>query len=136
MICLSRPYLFKSFKGCLPQILLGPFLNTLPHLYDPLYRGHKFNVDKTRIWPSSAYQWISCFVSLVEVRQSFHVFFHLHAIYMYFFLLVSIYWSNFTFQINLFANCWKLFVRNVLRKAYLVKIIVRQYNNGKQALNA
>ena len=27
--CLSRPYPFKFFKGCLPQILLGPFLNTL-----------------------------------------------------------------------------------------------------------
>ena len=23
---------FKFFKGCLPQILLGPFLNTLSHL--------------------------------------------------------------------------------------------------------
>ena len=23
---------FKFFKGCLPQILLGPFLNTLPHM--------------------------------------------------------------------------------------------------------
>ena len=29
----SRPYSFKFFKGCLPQILLGPFLNTLSHLY-------------------------------------------------------------------------------------------------------
>ena len=28
---LSRPYSFKFFKGCLPQILLGPFLNTLTH---------------------------------------------------------------------------------------------------------
>ena len=26
---LRRPYPFKFFKGCLPQILLGPFLNTL-----------------------------------------------------------------------------------------------------------
>ena len=26
---LSRPYPFKFFKGCLLQILLGPFLNTL-----------------------------------------------------------------------------------------------------------
>ena len=25
-VCLSRPYHFKFFKGCLPQILLGPFL--------------------------------------------------------------------------------------------------------------
>ena len=29
---LSRPYRFKFFKGCLPQILLGPFLNTLSHM--------------------------------------------------------------------------------------------------------
>ena len=27
MACLSRPYLFKFFKGCLPKILFGPFLN-------------------------------------------------------------------------------------------------------------
>ena len=32
MVCLSRPYPFKSFKGCLPQILLGPLLNTLSHM--------------------------------------------------------------------------------------------------------
>ena len=24
--------LYKFFKGCLPQILLGPFLNTLSHI--------------------------------------------------------------------------------------------------------
>ena len=29
MVCLGRPYNFKFFKGCFPQILLGPFLNTL-----------------------------------------------------------------------------------------------------------
>ena len=29
----SRSYPFKFFKGCLPQILLGPFLNTLSHIY-------------------------------------------------------------------------------------------------------
>ena len=32
MVCLSRPYSFKLFKGYLPQILLGPFLNTLPQM--------------------------------------------------------------------------------------------------------
>ena len=31
-ICLSRTYLFRFFKGCLPQILLGPFLNTLSYI--------------------------------------------------------------------------------------------------------
>ena len=25
MVCLNRPYHFKFFNGCLPQILLGPF---------------------------------------------------------------------------------------------------------------
>ena len=29
---LGRPYHFKFFKGCLPQILLGPFLNTLTQI--------------------------------------------------------------------------------------------------------
>ena len=29
---LGRPYFFKLFKSCLPQILLGPFLNTLSHI--------------------------------------------------------------------------------------------------------
>ena len=32
MVCLSRPYRFKFFKGCLPKILLGPFLNTWTHI--------------------------------------------------------------------------------------------------------
>ena len=32
MVCLGKPYHFILFKGCLPQILLGPFMNTLTHL--------------------------------------------------------------------------------------------------------
>ena len=32
MVCLSRSYPFKFFKGCLPQVLLGLFLNTLSKL--------------------------------------------------------------------------------------------------------
>ena len=31
-ISLNRPYPFKSFKGCLPQNLLGSFLNTLSQI--------------------------------------------------------------------------------------------------------
>ena len=31
-ICLGRPYHFNFFKGCLPQILLGLFLNTVTHI--------------------------------------------------------------------------------------------------------
>ena len=32
MVCLSRSYPFKFFKGCLPQILLGLFLNTVSQM--------------------------------------------------------------------------------------------------------
>ena len=32
MVCLGRRYHFKFFKGCLPQILLSSFLNTLSHM--------------------------------------------------------------------------------------------------------
>ena len=30
---LSRPYPFNFYKGCLPQILLGPFLKTCTQMY-------------------------------------------------------------------------------------------------------
>ena len=33
MVCLAKAYLFKFFKDCLPQILLGPFLNTLTQIF-------------------------------------------------------------------------------------------------------
>ena len=33
MICLSRPYPLKFFKDCLPQFLLGPFLNNLIQIW-------------------------------------------------------------------------------------------------------
>ena len=33
----QTPYHFKFFKGCLPQILLGPFLNTLTQII-PSYK--------------------------------------------------------------------------------------------------
>ena len=32
MVCLGRPFHFKFFKACLPQILLGQFLNTFSHI--------------------------------------------------------------------------------------------------------
>ena len=32
----GRPCHFKFFKGCFPQIILGPFLNTLTHIFNIL----------------------------------------------------------------------------------------------------
>ena len=45
----------KFFKGCLPQILLGPFLNTLTNLFLPSdlsVNGHckKYLKDKFTEW--------------------------------------------------------------------------------------
>ena len=42
----SKSYHFTFFKGCLPQILLGPFLNTLTHLYQASTSLIKF----TKFW--------------------------------------------------------------------------------------
>ena len=33
MVCLRKPYQFNFLKGCLPQILLGAFLNTFSHMW-------------------------------------------------------------------------------------------------------
>ena len=40
MVCLRRPYPFKYFKGRLPQILLGLFLNTLSQMKHSSHTKH------------------------------------------------------------------------------------------------
>ena len=44
MVCLSRPYPLKFFKGYFPQILLGPFLNASSQMYlkNQKSRNHSF----------------------------------------------------------------------------------------------
>ena len=39
IVCLGRPYHFKFFKGFLPQILLGQFLNTYTFLENKKISG-------------------------------------------------------------------------------------------------
>ena len=41
-ICLSRPYLFKVFKNCLLQILLGPFRSLASVLVKTYHHQHVF----------------------------------------------------------------------------------------------
>ena len=36
IVRLSKPYHLKFFKGCLPKILLGPLLNTLPRMIEAI----------------------------------------------------------------------------------------------------
>ena len=75
MICLSRLYHIKSFKGCLPQISIVPFLNTLSHVHsvklnfssteltfmrdDLLYDRCTSSAIKKRIQKLSAGCWLS-----------------------------------------------------------------------------
>ena len=49
-LCLNRPYPFKFCKGCLPQILLGSFLNTLSHINHPL-SSTNINMENHKKWP-------------------------------------------------------------------------------------
>ena len=36
IVCLNKPYHLEFFKGCLPQILPGPLLNTLSPFTQPM----------------------------------------------------------------------------------------------------
>ena len=63
MVCLSRPYHFKCFKGCLPQILLGSFFNIFPHL----------NIRKRKTYK----------------HTYIYIFIHIHLTYL---PLVPVYW--------------------------------------------
>ena len=52
---LRRPYPLKFFKGCLPRILLGPFFNTLSHMYQliaaskPVWQNSTFSFFQKNI---------------------------------------------------------------------------------------
>ena len=64
--CLSRPYPSKFFKGCLPQILLGPFLNTLSHIWKQFLIEKK--VIKKSITICRGIFWyvsITCFAAII-----------------------------------------------------------------------
>ena len=53
VVCLSKPYYFEFFKGSPPQILLGPFLNTLTNTvkqmkYIPDRNKNAFSKNKNK----------------------------------------------------------------------------------------
>ena len=53
MACLCRSYLFEFFKGCLLQILFGPFLNISSHLV-PLQISNSVTRDiNFSVWSTS-----------------------------------------------------------------------------------
>ena len=97
MVCLSRPYPFKLFKGCLLQNWLSPLLNTLSRLWVKLGKdkiwessnvkllgakiGNEFKFDEhiCNIWLKanqkfSALTWLSRFLTLEKRHTSFKAF--------------------------------------------------------------
>ena len=67
-ICLGRPYHFTLVKGGFPQILLGPFLNTLSHL-----TFSSRSIRKLLVWPLileyDAFTFSQFITKFSEVRQ-------------------------------------------------------------------
>ena len=49
MVCLSRSYHIKFFKGYLPQILFGSFLNTLTHFFNEVFAQPEKAVSHQKI---------------------------------------------------------------------------------------
>ena len=100
MVCLGRPYHFKFFKACLPQVLLGPFLNTL----DP-YVDHK-KVSLVLVLFSISQRWLA-----------------LHSIWNFFFICMGgllVFWL--IEAKDSFIEVDSVVVRNVYRRSIVIEI--------------
>ena len=107
---LSRPYDFKFFKGCLPQILLGPFLNTYMILVDIGRTG--YSVAHTFTVYGTFYNFSFPFGDLITRIPGNDRRRNLENLYFFFFL------KNFTEiqpskLISAFGNCYSLFEGNL-----------------------
>ena len=59
IVCFKQTIPFQIFKGCLSQILLDPFLNTLPHIY----------ITKLQVRISVLCVWEKSFVYYLPVKD-------------------------------------------------------------------
>ena len=80
MVCPSRPYHFKLFKACLPQILLDPFLNNLTQIslwvvafpleIEPCYPFQRNKKQTTDVnWGPCLTLGMECFVKMINSDQ-------------------------------------------------------------------
>ena len=69
MVYLGTPHHFKFFKGCLPQILLGSFLNTLTQMNQQSWTKHleTFSLFSTFFFTTSGTE-LGCYHQKVNVR--------------------------------------------------------------------
>ena len=58
MVCLRRPYPFKLFKGCPPQILLGPLLNTSSQIIHQLK-----TVERDTVHHQQSFEYLQWYIS-------------------------------------------------------------------------
>ena len=98
MVCLSRPYSFKFFKGCLPIILLGPIsiCITLNFFLTTLYKFNSVhfwilspNIPSVKSMPSQIITWKMVEPALTRVYWS-DLLTLFYLIYMYWWELVNI----------------------------------------------
>ena len=67
-VCSSRSYPFKFFKGCLRQILLGPFLNTLSQIYFYMIPNIKYAGVIKQNFISIYITWCPLFFLILDFR--------------------------------------------------------------------
>ena len=96
----SRPYLFKFFKGCFPQILLCSFLNTLTHilLFSEMILLMKWNSDLLAVT-------ITCFNSFSNSLPLVVPYFSLTAL-----SFVTNYWSTRCHLLLIVWTCCNSFI--------------------------
>ena len=70
MVSLSRPNPFKFFKGCFPQNLLSPLLNTLSHIIDLLKPQALKFLSSTKDTPHRKYEQGDLQTSLKYLKSS------------------------------------------------------------------
>ena len=73
IVRLSKPYHLKFFKACLPKILLGPLLNTLPRMIEAIGNfendlfeeliPNKWAMRKTKIWGIQKLCFFICYLA-------------------------------------------------------------------------
>ena len=81
MVCLSRPYQLNFFKSCLPQILLGPYLNTLIH-FSP-FENFLFHTSLFRTF--LLHNFLLCtFPTPLSHTSRLHYFAYCHLLLLYF----------------------------------------------------
>ena len=91
MVSLGRPYHLKIFEGYLPQILLGPFLNSLAHtmtLYLKQFVSHSVCLHLHRIcsWSYAKCSYCyhtSTFIFLCLYTACSHLCSYFHSIHSY-----------------------------------------------------